>query len=419
MMEAGTVFTAVSLMMLANGVVLAVASHDWPAALRPAAIYWQAGTMLIAAGCAVFAFGAPLPRPVMLVGANGFIVFGLTAYYAALQQFDGIRPARWQFLPAVAATACVAWFSTVTPNFQIRIVVVSVVWVWLLLASISTLLGGWHGATSLSRKILTGIFVLVTTYAVARLIVYLQMAPGPDFAVESGENWLNLLSPIFMTLLPVVGTTAFLLMCSDNLRRQLETAASTDYLTGLPNRRTLAKCGAERFRKAREHGTGLAVAVLDIDNFKAINDAHGHDVGDRALVHVAGHLHAQIRKADMIARTGGEEFAVLLADPDHAAAIAAVERMRRAVEQAQFNTGTARLSVTISAGVAVYRAGDTAFEDMLLRADQALYMAKSAGRNRVESARLALVPAQRAGTGDGGADRHQFIAHVPRAEHGR
>ena len=386
MTEAEAVFTTVSSMMFANGAVLAVVSRDLPVPLRPAAMYWQLGTILIALGCAVFAFGTPLSRPIMLLGGNCPMVLGLTAYHAAVQKFDGIRPGGRQLLPTVLAIACVVWFSIVNPDFRMRVAVVSAIWAWLMFACIVTLLGNSRGDTSLSRKILIGIFAVVMVYVVVRIIVYLGMGVSADFAVESGKDWLNLLSPIFMTFLPVVGTTAFLLMCSDNLRRQLETAASTDYLTGLPNRRTLARNGVERFKKAGERGIGFAVAVLDLDNFKTIDDSHGHDVGDQALVHVADHLLKHTRRGDMIARAGGEEFAVLLNGLDRVEAVAAVERMRIAIEDAQFRTGPVTIPITLSAGVAVYRSGDATFEDMVRRADQALYAAKSGGRNRIEIA---------------------------------
>jgi diguanylate cyclase (GGDEF)-like protein len=261
-----------------------------------------------------------------------------------------------------------------------------------MVATIRALRSGAPQDASLSRRILTGIFWLVLVYTLLRVAAYPIMKPGRDFAVESSANWLNLLSPIFMTLLPVVGTTAFLLMCSDKLRRQLETAAATDYLTGLPNRRTLARSGREHFRRAQEQATGFAVAILDIDNFKAINDTYGHEVGDRVLVHIAECLKAGTHGANMVARTGGEEFAVLLAKPGHEA-VAVVERMRLAVQQAHFSTGSATIAVTLSAGVAAHRPGDRTFEDLLRRADQALYAAKAGGRNRVEIARLALVAA--------------------------
>jgi len=391
MFEAGTVFTTAALMMLANGLVLAIVSRDLPAALHPAAFYWQVGTMLIAAGCALFAFGGVLPRPVMLLGSNAMLTFGLTAYHAALQHFNGKRPSRWQLLPGIVAIAGVGWFSIVTVDFLSRLAVVSVAWVWLMLASMWVLRSGTQNDGSLSRRILFGLFGIVVVFTLARGITYPLLGPGRDFAVESGANWLNLLSPIFMTVLPVVGTTAFLLMCSDKLRRQLEAAAATDYLTGLPNRRTLASHGKARFQQAAGRGTGLAVAILDIDNFKAINDTYGHEVGDQVLVHVADCLRAELRGTDVIARTGGEEFAVLLDEPGHVEALAVVERMRLAIERARFDMNGVTIAVTLSAGVAVHRPGDRTFEDLARRADQALYAAKAAGRNRVVSARLSLV----------------------------
>lgn len=393
-MDAGTVFTTVSLMIIANACVLSVVSRDLPPALQPAARSWQIGTVLIAGGCALFAFGSSLPRPLMLVSANGLMALGLTAYYAAVQQFYGVRPNAWQLLPAIVAITGVLWFSLVSPDFQIRVVIVSIAWAWLMGASIWTLLFKSSEDTSLSRKILAGIFAIGIVYGLARLAAYLVMDIGRDFAVESGTNWLNLLSPIVMTMLPVVGTTAFLLMCSDNLRRRLEVAAWTDYLTGLPNRRKLARTGEARFRETKTGRSGFAVAVIDIDHFKAVNDTYGHDVGDRVLVQVAGLLREHSRKNDLVTRSGGEEFTVLLKVEDHAAAADAIERMRLAVAQSRFAVGATRIPVTISAGVATYLPTDGVFEDLFRRADQALYAAKAAGRNRTEIAAVPLIEGQ-------------------------
>jgi diguanylate cyclase (GGDEF)-like protein len=392
-MEAETVFTTVSLMMLGNGAVLVIVSRDLPALLRPAAKYWQIGTMLIAAGCAVFALGAALARPAMLIGANALMTFGLSAYHVSVQRFSGIRPKPSQLLPPIIAIAGVFWFSVIVQHFQMRVVIVSAVWAWLMAASIQALLHGPKKESSLSRRILTGIFALILIYVLARAIVYLLMGVSRDFAVESGTNWLNMLSPILMTLLPVVGTTAFLLMCSDNLTRQLETAALTDYLTGLPNRRAFAKCGTEWFCDPASRGAGFAVAILDIDNFKAINDTHGHDVGDQILAEVADRLRMHANECIMIARTGGEEFAILLKSPVESAALDVVERLRLAVAHARFGAGAIRISVTLSAGIAVHRSSDHTFDDVVRRADQALYSAKAGGRNRIEISKLALVVA--------------------------
>lgn len=385
-MDAGTIFTTISLMVFANGAVLAVVSRDLPPALRIAARDWQTGTMLVAAGCAALAFGAPLPRPVMLLVTNGLMVSGLTSYYAAIQRFSGIRPNAWQWTPAITTAVMVAVFSAVWPDFRIRIIVVSVVWVWLTGACAWTLLRNSEKDSSVSRKIMAGLFALIMSGTAIRLLTYLIAGTGPNFAIETGASWLNLVSPMFGAILPVIGTTAFLLMCSDKLKRQLKAAASTDYLTGLPNRRTLSKYGTETFREARQCETGLFVAIFDIDNFKLINDRFGHEGGDQALVHISGILREDLRPADMIARTGGEEFALVLPGTSYVEGMDRIENIRMAVERNALCIGGDNVSLTVSAGAATLWIDDLAFEDILRRADRALYKAKSGGRNRTEFA---------------------------------
>ena len=180
-----------------------------------------------------------------------------------------------------------------------------------------------------------------------------------------------------------IGTTAFVLLCSDRMRRQLEITAATDDLTGLANRRTLIAHGKARFRSHEAKRQGLAIAVLDLDAFKSINDSHGHEAGDQALVHVAECLRQAARKLDLVARSGGEEFVVIMEGLDGDEAGAAVERMRCAVEAELFRAGTVLVPITVSAGVAVALPGDKSFDDILRRADNALYQAKANGRNCV------------------------------------
>lgn len=386
MMDAKTIFTTVSVMVLANGAILAVIHRDLPARLRGSASQWCLGTLLIALGCIVFAFGQPLPRPIMLSIANAGFAFGLTAYYVAICMFHRLEVRAWHFLPATVATLCVLWFSSVTPDFRVRIVAVSTAWTLLMLMCVRVLMDRRRGDASLARTILGAMFLFVSLYSAVRGVLYLGTDIPDDFAVETGGNWLNVVSAMLMPLLPVMGTTAFLLMCSDRLRRGLERAAATDYLTGLPNRRSLAGLGATAFLAARADNSDLAVAVFDIDKFKAINDTYGHDAGDRALVHVAKRLRGEIRPTDTIARTGGEEFVVLFPHLAMVDAFAIAERMRAAVEQSDFIVDGGRIGITISAGLASLHAGDAGYDDILRRADNALYRAKSNGRNRVEIA---------------------------------
>ncbi|KAA2285015.1 sensor domain-containing diguanylate cyclase [Arenimonas fontis] len=172
---------------------------------------------------------------------------------------------------------------------------------------------------------------------------------------------------------------------------QLEVLAMTDALTGLANRRRFGDQLAREASRAAEIGKPLALICLDIDHFKSINDRHGHPAGDAVLRRIALLLEEQVRGNDLLARIGGEEFAVLAVDTPLGAAAQLGERLRAAVEAAgTISIGHASVTVTVSVGVAGFpiRAGDVlrAPERLLAAADDALYRAKRNGRNRVEVA---------------------------------
>lgn len=160
---------------------------------------------------------------------------------------------------------------------------------------------------------------------------------------------------------------------------QLEALIMTDPLTGLGNRRMLAKWLADEASRAHRFQRPLSVIFLDIDHFKAVNDQHGHAAGDAALVALAQVLRHEVRDCDLIGRYGGEEFVVLLPETDAAGALVLAERMRRAV--AGHIVPALQRPVTISAGIAGLLPAETS-DALLRRCDRALYDAKRAGRNR-------------------------------------
>jgi diguanylate cyclase len=170
-----------------------------------------------------------------------------------------------------------------------------------------------------------------------------------------------------------------------SLRRELASAsqeARTDPLTGLPNRRALE----DRLALLQENGEEFSAAVCDIDRFKAVNDGHGHAVGDRVLKAIAQVLEESC-PGHMVARFGGEEFVVLLAGTDVAAAAELLDLARFELGSRSFKvreTDDSLGSITISAGVAQLRRGET-WTELLMRADTLLYEAKAAGRNRIKS----------------------------------
>jgi len=164
------------------------------------------------------------------------------------------------------------------------------------------------------------------------------------------------------------------------LYQRTEQRALGDPLTGLFNRAYLMQFLPREISRARRHGRPLAVAMFDIDDFKRINDTHGHLEGDRVLVKAAGLIGENLRDIDVAARYGGEEFAVVLPDTGRAGAFVVAQRIR-----VSFETGlrSGREAVTVSGGVASYPADGLTPQQLLQCADQGLYRAKAAGKNRV------------------------------------
>jgi diguanylate cyclase (GGDEF)-like protein len=173
--------------------------------------------------------------------------------------------------------------------------------------------------------------------------------------------------------------------------RLLRTLALTDELTRLPNRRHLLAVAEERVDRARQGTAPLSVLALDVDHFKRINDAFGHEVGDRVLHRVATACRAAIRHDDVIGRTGGEEFVVVMPGADAKVAVEVAERLRGAVERVDWSDLDPALRVTVSVGAAQWAPGDDGFAAVARRADDSLYRAKERGRNRTELAGAAGV----------------------------
>jgi two-component system cell cycle response regulator len=161
--------------------------------------------------------------------------------------------------------------------------------------------------------------------------------------------------------------------------------AVTDPLTGLYNRRFMEGQMGPLVENAVNRSKHISVLALDVDFFKAVNDNHGHDVGDRVLQEVAARLRNNVRNVDLVCRVGGEEFLIILPDTDGKVAMQVAERIRKAIASKPFNAGSRSgpLTITLSIGIASIESTSDTMNDILKRADQALYRAKREGRNRV------------------------------------
>ena len=175
---------------------------------------------------------------------------------------------------------------------------------------------------------------------------------------------------------------------ADRLRHNVQLSlemAITDQLTGLHNRRYMSRHLDNLVNSARDSGKPLAFLIMDIDFFKAVNDTHGHDIGDEVLKEFAKRIAANVRGIDLACRYGGEEFVVVMPDTEISYAYSIAERLRKSIETTpvKISRDPGKIGITISIGIAASEGADDTADKLLHRADQALYRAKRSGRNRV------------------------------------
>lgn len=213
----------------------------------------------------------------------------------------------------------------------------------------------------------------------------LVFGPQPGFTPELKAELARRLSEILATNEELRQNllAAQLKLCAQH--EELDRArveSRIDHLTELPNRRAFDEKVRELQACQERLARGFALAIFDLDHFKALNDAHGHAIGDAVLRTVSKTLSEIRRSTDFLGRIGGEEFALLLPQASLPECRAAAERYRKAIEATKLRTGGQTLGVTASFGVALSRPGEP-FSDLMIRADQALYAAKRSGRNQI------------------------------------
>ncbi|MFO7766203.1 MAG: GGDEF domain-containing protein [Pelovirga sp.] len=158
----------------------------------------------------------------------------------------------------------------------------------------------------------------------------------------------------------------------------------TDPLTGVANYRFFVEALEQEIERSQRNGRPTSLLMIDIDHFKKVNDIHGHEIGNRALVHVATLIGRQVRKLDMVCRYGGEEFAVILPETGLYAGIPVAERIRRSLADTPLNLAEIDLTLTASLGLATYRPYSlNSAEELVTQADHFLYEAKQRGRNQI------------------------------------
>ncbi|WP_100643019.1 sensor domain-containing diguanylate cyclase [Alteromonas facilis] len=206
----------------------------------------------------------------------------------------------------------------------------------------------------------------------------------------SGDIVGAMFAAFYWFMLCLVGLTAVAIEKVDKSRREksemLINLASTDFLTGLSNRRDFFEEAEYLMSHNKRSKEQMWCLFIDADNFKSINDNYGHDIGDHVLRQIAKIITRNIRETDIAARLGGEEFAILLTHTDRSGALSVAELIRRSIEEYSFNDSDGNsFSVTVSIGVSLFKVTEH-FKHALAAADRALYLAKSSGKNTIQSA---------------------------------
>jgi diguanylate cyclase (GGDEF)-like protein len=203
---------------------------------------------------------------------------------------------------------------------------------------------------------------------------------GDNLKAHTDPHWVNsLAAAAFLAACMAMCELWFLVA---ELQSKLAEQARTDPLTGILNRRSMEEAAQRETTRSIRYGRALSMIVVDIDNFKRLNDTCGHGTGDHALQALVSRAKVALRREDLFARTGGDEFSILLPDTTGAAAFVSAERIRRIVEEIELPSETGPIKFTVCAGVAqLYPARGC--EEMVRQADAAMYEAKRRGRNLV------------------------------------
>ena len=350
---------------------------------------WAVSNLLlaVAAGCHMFQGHGPMW--VGTIVGNWTMLIGRTASVASLRQFDHRAvPRTWLaiacgvFMLGIAATT----FVWAEPRVRVIIMVGGM-----------AVLAAW-GVCSLALSAPPSVSRAVTMvglggWAIANLVRLWTTAHLPE-----GVPVLNLTDPTVaaylgaLVIMDVLCNVGFVLLITDRMHEWVLQLARTDHLTGALSRGALYTQALRDLQRARRQHSFTAAFIVDIDQFKCINDSCGHAAGDAVLRHVAQHGQAVLRCTDLFGRYGGDEFVAILPDTDLLTAAGIAERLRVAVGEPAPGVPANLPPVSVSIGVAAVPGGCQGLDDLIAQADGALYTAKHAGRNRTRVADEAVAP---------------------------
>lgn len=326
--------------------------------------------LCVAVGVMLRLFADQLPEFLTTVVSNALLLSGPGLFYIALSQFAGFTYSKALVIGLITTVALfLSYFTYRDDDMAKRMLTFSIGSLALVSIIVYELWQMQKTSLRFSARLMLvsflvhGLFLIVRTI---NLILNPSQDPASLTPAQSATYLLSFAISFFWS-------TGFVLMVSHRLRNDLMEIATIDVLTRIPNRRATQTFLEKELSRAKRHAGEFAILMIDIDNFKQVNDRWGHAVGDEVLVKTASLFQSMIRKQDLVGRWGGEEFLIIVPGPCDAGTLA--ERIRTEIAGAKYRDGTTFFHITVSIGIACANQTST-MDEILKKADDALYRAK-------------------------------------------
>jgi diguanylate cyclase (GGDEF)-like protein len=383
-LDARTILLLMAFTAVPTALVLLAVSRFYAARVRGVA-HWTGANFALAIGLLLLGLSQTANDLPARVGGNTLLVLTTALYFLAIQRLLGDKPSTrlaWTTVAAAGIIFALLWTSAAPHSLAVG--TLSIALVILTGLSAARLLLPLSAEKPVSHRFTGMLFLLGCTLMTVRL-VHTVFSDNPPAHLFAPHFWQGMIlgGAHIITMLMSLG---FALMIVDQLASELNRLATLDALTGIGNRRVFYTRAESELARYRRKGTPLSLLMIDLDRFKSINDQLGHAAGDDTLRRFVALVGPHLREYDFFARLGGEEFAVLLPDATEEVAVGIAERLRELTEAERLPAPGFPAPTTASIGAAQLLAHERSIDQLMQRADQALYAAKSGGRNRVVAA---------------------------------
>jgi diguanylate cyclase (GGDEF)-like protein len=380
MLSVPTLWVTIIINFLAMGLVWAYVMRSYPK--FAAAKFWAAASLVAALGAGITMLrGSMDPRFPLVIG-GGLLVFACGIAAMGVRRFYELD-IQWRAGCMVAAASCIGLylFLVVDDNMPMRMVAYSLGQSVSIGMTLPLLLRREQGRDNPGARLAGFIGLLVIAIHIVRCIWAIPIIGG-DMTVThfNGVQAALMLAQVFLGMAWNFG---FMLMAMDRLRNEVADLALVDDLTGVANRRHLIQRLTEECARSDRSGEPFSLLVIDLDGFKTINDTHGHAAGDACLQHFTLMAQTRLRPGDLLARTGGDEFCIVLPSSSLREGIMIARRVLDVCRQDAEGCIGLDIPIAVSIGVAEWTHGIGRFpESLIAAADEALYAAKKEGKNR-------------------------------------